>query len=129
MGIRPDCHHLTMSSPGTPGELTGQRPDGKTDKLNQNINGAETALTYCRVVDNPRKTTDYMLSERRNKAAARRFFKRAIGTNGVPNRVVIDKSGANLAGLQSVNVILKFTGSGNTIKIQQVKYLNNIIAS
>jgi len=45
----------------------------------------------------------------------------------VPDRVVIDKSGANLAGLQSVNVILKFTGSGNTIKILQVKYLNNII--
>jgi transposase-like protein len=54
---------------------------------------------------------------------------RTIGTNGVPDRVVIDKSGANLAGLQSVNVILKFTGSGNTIKILQVKYLNNIIAS
>jgi putative transposase len=68
-----------------------------------------------------------MLSERRDKAAARRFFKRAIGTNGVPDRVVIDKSGANLAGLQSINVILKFTGSGNTIKILQVKYLNNII--
>jgi len=27
----------------------------------------------------------------------------------MPDRVVIDKSGANLAGLQSVNVILKFT--------------------
>jgi putative transposase len=52
---------------------------------------------------------------------------RAIGTNGVPYRVVIDKSGANLAGLQSINVILKFTGSGKTIKISQVKYLNNII--
>jgi transposase-like protein len=26
------------------------------------------------------KTLDFMLSERRNKAAARRFFKRAIGT-------------------------------------------------
>jgi len=73
------------------------------------------------------KNLDFMLSERRDKAAARRFFKRAIGTNGVPDRVVIDKSGANLAGLQSINVILKFTGSGNTIKILQVKYLNNII--
>jgi putative transposase len=40
---------------------------------------------------------------------------------------MIPKSRANLAGLQSVNVILKFTGSGNTIKIPQVKHLNNII--
>ncbi|MDD7973963.1 DDE-type integrase/transposase/recombinase, partial [Roseinatronobacter alkalisoli] len=52
---------------------------------------------------------------------------RAIGTNGVPDRIVIDKSGANLAGLEAVNVILNFTGSGRTIKIQQVKYLNNIL--
>ena len=82
---------------------------------------------YYRAVDNKGQTLDFMLSERRNKAAARRFFKRAIGSNGVPDRVVIDKSGANLAGLESVNVILKFTGSGSTIKILQVKYLNNII--
>jgi len=38
------------------------------------------------------------------------------------DRVAIDKSGANLAGLQSVNVILKFTGAGRIIKILQVKY-------
>lgn len=82
---------------------------------------------YYRAVDKTGKTLDFMLSERRDQTAARRFFKRAIGTNGVPDRVVIDKSGANLAGLQCVNVILKFTNSGNTIKILQVKYLNNIM--
>ena len=68
-----------------------------------------------------------MLSERRNLAAARRFLKRAIAANGVPDRVVIDKSGANLAGLQAVNVILKFAADGRMIKIRQVKYLNNIL--
>ena len=82
---------------------------------------------YYRAVDNTGKTLDFMLSERRNKAAAQRFFKRVICTDGMPNRVVLDKSGANLAGLQSVNVILKFKGAGSTIKILQVKYLNNII--
>ncbi len=45
----------------------------------------------------------------------------------MPNRIVIDKSGTNLAGLQAVNTILKFTGSGRTIEIRQVKYLNNIV--
>ncbi len=68
-----------------------------------------------------------MLSERRNLSAARRFLKRAIDTNGLPDRVVIDKSGANLAGLQSANVILKFTENGHMITIRQVKYLNNIL--
>jgi len=56
--------------------------------------------TYLyRAVDRDGQTLDFMLSERRNTAAARRFFKRAVGTNGVPERVAIDKSGANLAGL------------------------------
>jgi len=37
---------------------------------------------------------------------------------GVPQKVVIDKSGTNLAGLQSVNMILKFTGTGEIIEIR-----------
>lgn len=68
-----------------------------------------------------------MLSERRDLAAARRCIKRAISTNGVPDRVVIDKSGADLAGLQAVNVILKFTCAGQIITDRQVKYLNHIL--
>lgn len=84
--------------------------------------------TYLyRAVDRDRQTLDFLLSERRDLSAARRFFRRAIGTNGVPGRIVIDKSGANLAGLQAVNVILKFTGDGRTIEVRQVKYLNNIL--
>ncbi len=84
--------------------------------------------TYLyRAVDRYGKTLDFMLSERRDLAAARRFFRRAIGSNGLPERIVIDKSGANLAGLQAINVILKFTGRGRMIEIRQVKYLNNIL--
>jgi len=84
--------------------------------------------TYLyRAVDRDGQTLDFMLSERRDAAAARRFFKRAVGANGVPERIAIDKSGANLAGVQSLNVILKFTGSGRIINIVQSKYLNNIV--
>ena len=84
--------------------------------------------TYLyRAVDRDGQTLEFMLSENRDTAAARRFFKRAIATNGVPERIVIDKSGANLAGLQSINVILKFTGAGRIIGIVQSKYLNNIV--
>lgn len=80
-----------------------------------------------RAVDRDGQPLDFMLSERRDTAAARRFFKRAADTNGVPDRIAIDKSGANLAGLQSLNVILKFTGAGRIIGIVQSKYLNNIV--
>ena len=84
--------------------------------------------TYLyRAVDRDGQTLEFMLSENRDTAAARRFFKRAVGSNGIPERIVIDKSGANLAGLQSLNVILKFTGVGRIIGIVQSKYLNNIV--
>lgn len=84
--------------------------------------------TYLyRAVDRDGQTLEFMLSERRNLSAARRFFKKAIASNGVPHKVVIDKSGANLAGAQAANTILKITGVGMMFEILQVKYLNNIL--
>ena len=68
-----------------------------------------------------------MLSEQRDEAAATAFFKRAIQNNGFPDRVVIDKSGANLAGLNNMNCLLLLNGWFWLIEILQVKYLNNII--
>lgn len=80
-----------------------------------------------RAVDKYGKTLEFMLSRRRDKAAARLFFRRAIETNGLPSRIVIDKSGANLAGLQRINVGLKFSRTKQRIEILRVKYLNNIV--
>jgi putative transposase len=56
------------------------------------------------------KTLDFMLSEHRDDAAATAFFTRVIDNNGFPDRVVIDKSGANLAGLQNMNCLLILNG-------------------
>jgi len=80
-----------------------------------------------RAVDKQGETLDFMLSEQRDEAAAEAFFKQAVGNNGVPEKVVIDKSGANQAGLLNVNLILFFLGFWPLIEILQVKYLNNII--
>ena len=80
-----------------------------------------------RAVDKYGKTLDFLLSQRRDKAAARRFFRHAIEVNGIPQRIVIDKSGANLAGLLRINVGLKFSRSHRRIEILRVKYLNNIV--
>lgn len=86
-----------------------------------------TWLYYYRAVDKSGKTLDFMLSEHRDEAAATSFFKRAISNNGLPEKVVIDKSGANLAGLQNMNCLLLLRGWFWLIEILQVKYLNNII--
>ncbi|MBC6445468.1 MAG: IS6 family transposase [Alphaproteobacteria bacterium GM202ARS2] len=80
-----------------------------------------------RAVDKHGKTLDFMLSEQRDEAAAEAFFKQAVGNNGVPEKVVIDKSDANQAGLLNVDLILFFLGFWPLIEILQVKYLNNII--
>ena len=55
---------------------------------------------YC-AVDKFGKTPDFMLSEKRDEAAATAFFARKISNNGFPDRVVIDKSGANLPDLRT----------------------------
>ncbi|MDR6434289.1 transposase-like protein [Brucella pseudogrignonensis] len=77
-------------------------------------------------VDRDGQILDFMLFERCDLAAARRFLKKVVASHGVPHQVVIDKSGATLAGAQAVNCILKLTGAGKMIEILQVTYLNNI---
>lgn len=105
-----------------------KRPTANSWRMDETYIKVKGRWTYLyRAVDRDGQTLDFLLSGRRNLAAARRFFKRAISSNGMPDRVVIDKSGANLAGLQAVNVILKFIGTGQTVEIRQAKYLNNII--
>jgi transposase-like protein len=53
--------------------------------------------------------------------AARRFFEKSIAQNGVPETVTLDKSSSNLAALHALNAERE-----TSIKIRQVKYLNNI---
>ena len=55
-----------------------------------------------RAVDKLGKTLDFMLSKRRSKTAATKFFARALEVNGLPRKIVIDKSGANTAGISAV---------------------------
>ena len=57
-----------------------------------------------RAVDKFGDTVDFMLSERRDEAAATAFFKQAIDAKGFPRIVVMDKSGANYAGLENINI-------------------------
>ena len=58
-----------------------------------------------RAVDKFGDTIDFMLSEHRDEAAAATaFFKQAIDANGFPQKVVMDKSGANYAGLENISM-------------------------
>ena len=63
---------------------------------------ALAAKKLKRAVDKFGDTIDFMLSEHRDEEAATAFFKQAINANGFPNKVVMDKSGANYAGLENI---------------------------
>ncbi|WP_164662171.1 IS6 family transposase [Tropicibacter sp. Alg240-R139] len=86
------------------------------------------SLVYLyRAVDKYGKTLDFMLSLRRNKAAATKFFARMLEINGLPRKIVIDKSGANTAGIKAINKMLKGFGCPIPIEMVRRKYLNSIV--
>ncbi len=68
-----------------------------------------------------------ILSERHDEDAATAFFKTTIEANSIPEKVVIDKSGANFSGVRNFNILFLLSGFYHLIDILQVKYLNNII--
>jgi putative transposase len=84
------------------------------------VNGA---LKYLyRAVDQQGQTVDFLLTARRNAAAARRFFEKAMRHNAVPDKITMDKSGTNQAALEQLNKEREVP-----IAIRQVKYLKNIV--
>jgi putative transposase len=64
----------------------------------------------------------FLLTAKRDRKAALRFLRKAIGQNGMPEKITIDKSGANTAAIERYN---KDHGAG--IEIRQEKHLNNIV--
>jgi len=84
-----------------------------------------------RAVDKSGKTIDFMLSEKRDKPAVIAFFNKSMGLNGLPEKITLDKSGANKSGADAINLHLKlYLLLGillPPIIIRQIKYLNNIV--
>ncbi|MBD0864199.1 MAG: IS6 family transposase [Rhodobacteraceae bacterium] len=86
-----------------------------------------TWVYLCRAVDKHGKTLDVMLSEQRNKPAAIKFFARMLEVNGLPRKIVIDKSGANTAGIKAINKVLRGFDCPIPIEMIRQKHLNNIV--
>lgn len=74
-----------------------------------------------RAVDKEGETVDFLLTAKRDKAAAKRLFGKALRDSDVSEKVTMDKSGANKG------AIVEIDASKNIpIVVRQVKYLNNI---
>jgi len=75
-------------------------------------------------VDKQGQTVDFLLSKSRDKAAAARFFKKAIGNNEVPEKITLDGSRAShqaVAELKAEGVLPAQT------LVRTNRYLNNMI--
>lgn len=71
---------------------------------------------------------DCYLSETCDEKTSLAFFDKAMNSNWLPEKVIIDKSGANTAALDTINVGLWLSGYMLfMIEVLTVKYLNNIV--
>jgi transposase-like protein len=101
------------------------RPVGSSWRVDETyikVNGQWRYL-YC-AVDKQGNTIDFLLSKNRDKAAAVRFFKKAIGNNEAPEKITLDGSRAShqaVAELKAEGVLPAQT------LVRTNKYLNNMI--
>lgn len=100
-----------------------KRPVGTSWRMDETYIKVAGQWKYLyRAVDRDGHTIDFLLRAKRDCAAARRFLGQAIGLHGVPEKITIDKSGANTAAIQSVK-----DDCGADIELRQSKYMNNIV--
>ena len=100
-----------------------KRPVGSSWRMDETYIKVAGKWKYLyRAVDRAGDTVDFLLTAKRDKAAARRFLENAINLHGVPEKITIDKSGANTAAIESVK-----TDACVDILMRQKKYLNNIV--
>jgi len=75
-----------------------------------------------RAVDKAGKTADFLFPAKRDMAAVKRFFDKAMEANGKPDKIARDKSGANKTAIDAINA-----NRDVPIVVRQEKYLNNIV--
>jgi putative transposase len=100
-----------------------KRPVGLSWRMDETYVKVKGSGKYLyRAVDKSGATVDFLLTAKRDRKAALRFLRTAIGRHGVPEKITIDKSGANTTAIESYNAEHE-----TDIEIRQIKYLNNIV--
>jgi putative transposase len=100
-----------------------QCPVGRSWRLDETYVKIKGKSAYLyRAVDKEGHTIDFLLTPTRDRDAAAAFLHKAIRTQGLPEKITIDKSGANTAAITHYNQTYK-----TAIVIRHSKYLNNIV--
>src|SRR6476659_6083726 len=100
-----------------------QPPVGRSWRMDETYVKIKGKWAYLyRAVDKEGHTIDFLLTPTRDRGAAEAFLHKAIRTQGRPEKITIDKSGANTAAITRYNKTHK-----TAIIIRHSKYLNNIV--
>jgi transposase-like protein len=100
-----------------------KHPVGKSWRMDETYIKVASQWKYLyRVVDRAGDTVDFLLTAKRDMAAARRFLERAINLHDVLKKITTDQIGANTAAIESVKA-----DACVDILMRQNKYLNNIV--
>ena len=100
-----------------------KRPVGRSWRMDETYVSVGRQWKYLyRAVERLGQTVDFLRTARRDEAAARRLFERAIELHDVPENVTIDNSGANTAAVCGL-----IAHSGVPIEPRQSKFLNNLV--
>jgi transposase-like protein len=92
-----------------------------------NVKGAMEYL--YRAVGKQGKTVDFLLTAKRNKATAIRFFTQAMHNNDVPGKLTMDKSGANKAAVDGLNMQREIPITIRRVKISTIPWNRIIVPS
>jgi putative transposase len=100
-----------------------QYPVGRSWRMDETYVKIKGKSAYLyRAVDKDGHTIDFLLTPTRDRDAAEAFLRKAIRTQGLPEKITIDKSGSNTAAITHYNTTHK-----TAIVIRHSKYLNNIV--
>jgi len=101
------------------------RPVGDSWRVDETYLKIKGQWAYLyRAVDKQGRTVDFLLSRRRDIAAAKRFFSRATRQHGVPKVITLDGYAAShraVAKLKEVGTLPR------RVRVRSCKYLNNVV--
>jgi putative transposase len=99
------------------------RPVGTSLRMDETYIKVSGQWKYLyRAVDRGGDAVNFLLTAKLDLAVVRRFLKCAINLHDVPEKITIDKNGANTAAIESVKA-----DACVDILMRQCKYLNNIV--
>ena len=96
----------------------------RTDETYIKVKGKDRYL--YRAVDSSGQTIDFLLTDKRDTTAAKRFFRKALSSPGnpMPRVINVDKNPAYPAAVEA----LKEEGAlPRRVRLRQCKYLNNVV--